>query len=94
MRERELEARHNFTTSMDYLNSKSLKLRDSYAEAVLVADTVIKDGNMLPMEHIAAIRQIVKLVDQELARTRTTNNTVAGKQVKKDNSAPVATSIK
>lgn len=95
LRERELEARHNFTVSMDYLNSKSLKLRDSYAEAVLVADSVIKDGNMLPMEHIAAIRQIVKLVDQELARTRPLgSNNVAGKPAKKESSAPVATSIK
>ncbi len=94
LRERELEARHNFTVSMDYLNGKSLKLRDSYAEAVIVADSVIKDGNALPMEHIAAIRQIVKMVDQELAKTRTTSNNVAGKQTKKDSSAPVATSIK
>ena len=79
---------------MDYLNSKSLKLRDSYAESVLVADSVIKDGNMLPMEHITAIRQIVKLVDQELSRTRPVGGAVTGKQVKKDNGAPVATSIK
>jgi hypothetical protein len=94
LRERELEARHNFSLSMDYLNGKSLKLRDSYAEAVLVADSVIKDGHPLPMDHIAAIRQIVKMVDQELARTRTPNNAAAGKQVKKDSTAPVATSIK
>jgi hypothetical protein len=91
LRERELEARQNFSISMDYLNAKSLKLRDSYAEAVIVADAVMKDGFALPTEHIAAIRQIVKLVDQQLGPTR---NAVAGKPGKKDSNTPVSATVK
>ena len=98
LREREQDARHNFSVAMDYLNAKSLKLRDSYAEAVIVADAVIKDGNPLPQEHIAAIRQIVKMVDQELAKTRTSDSAAAKSakkdKDKKDASTPVSTNIK
>jgi S1-C subfamily serine protease len=93
LRERELEARQHFSVSMDYLNSKSLKLRDSYSEAVILADAVIKEGNPLPTDHIAAIRQIIKMVDYELGRSRSGGQMVAGKQTKKDG-APVTSSIK
>jgi len=93
-REREQEARRNFNTSIDYLNTKSIKLRDSYAEAVIIADAVAKDGNLLPAEHISAIRQIVKMVDQEIAKERAKEKGGAVKQPKKESTSPVVSSVK
>lgn len=92
LRERELEARHNFNLSIAYLNAKSLKLRDSYAEAVILAEAVVKDGNPLPAEHINAIRQIIRMVDEEVAKA--TGKTGAGKTAWTTPNSPALSSVK
>jgi hypothetical protein len=94
LREHELEARQRFNVSMDYLNTKSLKLRDSYAEAIIVADAVTKEGHPLPTEHVAAIRQIVKMVDQELGRSRAKEKAGSAKQARKEVGESVTSSVK
>lgn len=71
LREREREARESFAASIEYLNAKSLKLRDSYSEAVLLADKASKDGLPVPGDHLSAIRSVVKMVDQEVNKQKT-----------------------
>ena len=43
-----------------------MKLRDSYAEAMLVTDKAIKEGLPIPQEHAFAIRQVIQMVDMEI----------------------------
>lgn len=81
LREREMEALQHFKDSVAALTLKSLKLRDSYAEALVVADKAVKEGLPLPAEHLLAIRQVVKMVDAETSGTRpTTTRTAPAKQ--------------
>ena len=91
LREGEADARQNFNLAMEYLNTKSLKLRHSYAEAIIVADAVVRDGHQLPTDHLSSIRQIIKMVDQEMAREQKAK---AGKHAKPEPDSPVTTSVK
>jgi hypothetical protein len=93
LREREREARENFAASIDYLNAKSLKLRDSYSEAVLLADKATKEGLPVPGDHLSAIRQVVKMVDQEIAKQRTEAKPVAS-ATPKASASPLSLSVK
>ena len=70
LRERELDALQNFQESVGALTMKSLKLRDSYSEAMIVAEKAVKEGLPLPAEHLQAIRQVVKMVDMEIGKGR------------------------
>ncbi|MFN0124705.1 MAG: hypothetical protein ACKV2V_29735 [Blastocatellia bacterium] len=70
LRERETEARLSFVNSVEFLNLRSMQLRDSYSEALNLAVAVNKDNNTLPSEPIAAIKAVVKLVDVEIERAR------------------------
>lgn len=72
LRERELEALQHFKDSVATLTLKSIKLRDSYSEAMVVADKAVKEGLPLPAEHLLAIRQVVKMVDAETLGSRPT----------------------
>lgn len=72
LRERELAALQNFKDSVATLTLKSVKLRDSYSEAMVVADKAVKEGLPLPPEHLLAIRQVVKMVDAETLGSRAT----------------------
>jgi len=54
LRERETEARRNFDNSIDFLNLRSMKLRDSY----------------LANDSITAIRGVIKMVDEEIEKIR------------------------
>jgi len=92
LRERELEALQTFQESVGALTMKSLKLRDSYSEAMVVADRAMKEGLPLPAEHIQAIRQVVKMVDAEIGKSRPTLRSAAATE-KKD-SSPVAVNVK
>lgn len=90
LRERELDALQEFKASVAALNLKSLKLRDSYSEAINVADKAVKEGLPLPPEHLLAIRQVVKMVDLEIGKTA-----IAPKsQEKKEAGNNVAVSVK
>lgn len=91
LREREREARESFVASIEYLNAKSLKLRDSYAEAVLLADKASKEGLPLPNDHLSAIRQVVRMVDQEVNKQRTEARTGATPHA---TPSPLSTSVK
>jgi hypothetical protein len=93
LREREREARESFAASIDYLNAKSLKLRDSYSEAVLLADKATKDGLPVPGDHLTAIRQVVKMVDQEINKQRSEAKPL-GVESSKTSSSPLSTSVK
>ncbi|HEX4950548.1 MAG TPA: hypothetical protein VFZ34_28030 [Blastocatellia bacterium] len=92
LRERELEALNNFQESVGLLTMKSVKLRDSYSEAMVVADKAVKEGLPLPAEHLQAIRQVVRMVDMEIGRTRPPLRS-AGVTEKKERS-PVAVNVK
>ncbi|HYE74067.1 MAG TPA: hypothetical protein VEF04_12085 [Blastocatellia bacterium] len=70
LRERERAAREDFAASIEFLNARSLKLRDSYSEAMLLADKASKEGLPIPNDHLSAIRQVVKMVDEEIAKQR------------------------
>jgi hypothetical protein len=93
LREREREARENFAASIDYLNAKSLKLRDSYSEAVLLADKATKEGLPVPGDHLSAIRQVVKMVDQEINKQRVEGKPVAA-ATPKASASPLSLSVK
>lgn len=92
LRERELEALQTFQESVGALTMKSLKLRDSYSEAMVVADRAMKEGLPLPAEHIQAIRQVVKMVDAEIGKSRPTLRSAA--VTEKKDSSPVAVNVK
>ncbi len=70
LRERETEARRNFDNSIDFLNLRSMKLRDSYLEALNISTSVARDGNTLPGESMVAIRNVIKMVDEEIEKIR------------------------
>ena len=70
LRERELDNLQQFKDSVTSLNEKSIRLRDSYSEAMMVADKAAKEGLPLPSEHLLAIRQVIKMVDFELGKNR------------------------
>ena len=90
LRERESEARSKFNASVDYLQRKSIKLRDSYVEAVIVAEAVIKDGHALPADHLATIRQTIKLIDQEVVRERLKDKNRGGEPGAEKAESPLA----
>lgn len=92
LRERELEALQTFQESVGALTMKSLKLRDSYSEAMVVADRAMKEGLPLPAEHIQAIRQVVKMVDAEIGKSRPALRSAA--VTEKKDSSPVAVNVK
>lgn len=93
LREREMDALQNFKDSVAALTMKSVKLRDSYSEAMVVADKAVKEGLPLPAEHMDAIRQVVKMVDMEIGRSRPSYRSAAAVTPKKDPS-PVAVNVK
>lgn len=68
LRERETAARRNFENSIEFLNLRSMKLRDSYVEALNVSAAVARDGNTLSAEAMNAIRGVIRLVDEEINR--------------------------
>jgi hypothetical protein len=70
LRERETEARRNFDNSIEFLNLRSLKLRDSYHEAMNISAAIARDGHVLPSDSINAIRGVIRLVDEEVAKIR------------------------
>lgn len=92
LRERELDALQSFRESVGALTMKSIKLRDSYSEAMTVADKAVKEGLPLPSEHLQAIRQVVKMVDMEIGRTRPTFRSTAVTEKKQP--SPVAVNVK
>jgi hypothetical protein len=92
LRERELDALQNFRDSVGVLTMKSVKLRDSYSEAMVVADKAVKEGLPLPAEHLQAIRQVVKMVDMEMGRGRPTLRSAAVTEKKEQ--SPVAVNVK
>ncbi len=92
LRERELDALQNFRESVGALTMKSLKLRDSYSEVMIVADKAVKEGLPLPAEHLQAIRQVVRMVDMEIGKDRPALRPAAV-TAKKDPS-PVAVNVK
>lgn len=92
LRERELDALQDFRESVATLTLKSLKLRDSYSEAMIVADKAVKEGLPLPAEHLQAIRQVVKMVDSEIGKTRPALRSSA--VTAKKNPSPVAVNVK
>jgi hypothetical protein len=93
LREREMEALQLFKDSVAALTLKSQKLRDSYAEAMSVADKAVREGLPLPPEHLLAIRQVVKMVDMEVGKERPAAKTSAGGREKKE-SDPLAVNVK
>lgn len=92
LRERELDALQDFRESVAALTLKSLKLRDSYAEAMVVADKAAKEGLPLPAEHLQAIRQVVKMVDMEVGKGRPTLRSATTTEKKQP--SPVAANVK
>ena len=68
LRGRELDALQKFEESVLTLTAKSVRLRDSYSEALLVTDKAVKEGLPMPTEHVNAIKQIVRMVDTEVGR--------------------------
>ena len=92
LRERELDALQNFRDSVGALTMKSVKLRDSYSEAMVVADKAVKEGLPLPAEHLQAIRQVVKMVDMEIGKSRPALRSAA--VTEKKDSSPVTVSVK
>jgi hypothetical protein len=93
LREHEMEALQLYKDSVAALTLKSLKLRDSYAEAMTVADKAVKEGLPLPPEHLLAIRQVVKMVDMELGKSRPVSKSTAAVSEKKETN-PLAVSVK
>jgi hypothetical protein len=73
----ETEAHRNFDSSIELLNLRSLKLRDTYAEAMDTVSGIVRNGNSLSADHIITIRQVIKMVDDEIARQRARGNDVA-----------------
>ena len=71
---------------------RSLKLRDSYSEAMVVADKAVKEGLPLPAEHLQAIRQVVKMVDMEIGKSRPALRSAA--VTAKKEQSPVAANVK
>ncbi len=92
LRERELDALQSFRDSVGVLTMKSVKLRDSYSEAMVVADKAVKEGLPLPAEHLQAIRQVVKMVDMEIGKGRPTLRSAAVTEKKEQ--SPVAVNVK
>jgi hypothetical protein len=92
LRERELDALQDFRESVSALTMKSLKLRDSYAEAMVVADKAAKEGLPLPAEHLQAIRQVVRMVDMEIGKGRPVTRSAAVTEKKQP--SPVAVNVK
>lgn len=92
LRERELGALQDFRESVAVLTMKSLKLRDSYAEAMVVADKAVKEGLPLPAEHLQAIRQVVRMVDMEIGKGRPMLRSAA--VMEKKQPSPVAANVK
>ncbi len=70
LRDRETDARHNFDNSIDFLNARSVKLRDSYYEALMIANSVVRDGQPLPTEALSSIRHVIRMVDEDIERAR------------------------
>lgn len=70
LRDRETDARHNFDNSIDFLNARSVKLRDSYYEALMIANSVVRDGQPLPTEALSSIRNVIRMVDEDIERAR------------------------
>ncbi|MBS1808968.1 MAG: hypothetical protein JST84_12465 [Acidobacteria bacterium] len=93
LREREMDALQHFKDSVAVLTTKSIKLRDSYSEAMVVADKAVKEGLPLPPEHLLAIRQVVKMVDAETAGNRPTTAR-ATPATKKETAGDAAVNIK
>ena len=93
LREREMDALQNFKESVATLTVKSVKLRDSYAEVMVVADKAVKEGLPLPPEHLLTIRQVVKMVDAEtgVSRSSAPQNAYTPK---KEAASSVAISVK
>lgn len=89
LRDREMEALQNFKDSVASLTLKSVKLRDSYAEVMNVADKAVKEGLPLPADHLLAIRQVVKMVDAEVGI-----NSTARAAKPKEAPSPVTVSVK
>lgn len=77
LRDRETEAKRNFDNSIDFLNVRSLQLRDSYQEALNLTVTVTKDGFSVTPEAIAAIRNVIKMVDVEVAKAKSNGGNLA-----------------
>ena len=92
LRERELDALQNFQESVSALTMKSLKLRDSYSEAMIVAEKAVKEGLPLPAEHLQAIRQVVKMVDMEIGKGRPLLRSAVATEKKQP--SPVAVNMK
>lgn len=93
LRDREMEALQHFKDSVAALTMKSVKLRDSYAEVMVVADKAVKEGLPLPADHLMAIRQVVKMVDAEVGINGTAPTRTASAPPKEAN-APVTVSVK
>ncbi len=93
LRERELTALQQFKDSVAALTQKSIKLRDSYAEAMTVADKASKEGLSLPSEHLLAIRQVVKMVDMEVGKPAPQAKPIA-KADKRETLSPLATNVR
>jgi hypothetical protein len=94
LREKELDALHSFKESIKQLNVKSLKLRDSYAEAMMVTDKAIKEGLAIPQEHALAIRQVIQMVDFELNGVRPPQNAAAKQNTNTNPGTPAAIPVK
>ena len=93
LRDREMEALQHFKDSVAALTLKSVKLRDSYAEVMVVADKAVKEGLPLPADHLLAIRQVVKMVDAEVGINGATAARTASARPKEAPS-PVTVSVK
>ena len=93
LREREMDALQLFKESVATLTLKSVKLRDSYSEAMVVADKAVKEGLPLPADHLLAIRQVVKMVDAETMGNRATV-TQTSPAKPRESASPVAVSVK
>ncbi len=70
LRDRETEARRSFDNSIDFLNVRSVKLRDSYYEALTIANSVVRDGQPLPAEALSSIRNVISMVDEEIEKAK------------------------
>lgn len=92
LRDREMQALQLFKDSVASLTLKSQKLRDSYAEAMSVADKAVKEGLPLPSEHLLAIRQVVKMVDMEVGKLPPPKS--ASTSSEKKETDPVAVNVK
>lgn len=93
LRDREMEALQHFKDSVANLTLKSVKLRDSYAEVMTVAEKAVKEGLPLPADHLLAIRQVVKMVDAEVGMNGATASRTASARPKEAPS-PVTVSVK